>query len=658
MGKVQDSSLPSVFPSSLLSADNARFESHLKSRSDAISSAISQLFAQKDTTIPEIPPLQARITHLLSAEKGHLIELERSRLEKEQLEERLENASLRYMMAEKKLDRARSITVAKLERQATAGGRNEFGSGLGGGIDGQGFGKSDATNGQRDNGEHLLEIETARKEAIAALSVKQEQLDRLGAENEKLSSQVTSLTNKLSTLTDDDYAHTELFKYLKFQHEDVIKRINDLEATNVSLREEAEKSQAERTAYRIQLEAESQAAVIEKESLLTQAETDLARIRNARDEVTADLQICKHAQGQEKASIHHIKQLAAAKEERIKALESEVDRLRVHASQSDRPTISTADIDQLPIDELRVKFVNIDRQYSMLSQELSSMGTAYKRASAIASQKIGDASALEEKVQRLTAEKSKADQKYFGAMKAKEAKLQEMRSLRAEKTQSSEIVSQLKDSAESARLLVVTLEKTVAETKEALVSMTKQYRVCQQQAMERGIQVENYKGQVEEFKKSMIAKDASIATISVTQRKAEVEVAESKVRLEETKKSLESWKARGLGNQTGEYEMLRVCCTPIHPSSIHPSVHPFIRPSFVNAKRRENPKTDLVSRTSPSAPSVAKTSKTRPSRHAVMSFAEIVSTRGYNPECASVRIVTRLLAQMIICGLLCSPSLV
>ena len=463
------------------------------------------------------------------------------------------------MMAEKKLDRAKSMTVAKLERQATAGGRSESGSGLAGGIDGQGSGKSDIPNGQNDNGERLMEIESARREAVAALSVKHEQLEKLGAENEKLTSQVTSLTIKLSTLSDDDYAHTELFKYLKSQHEDVLKRINDLEATNVSLREEAEKSQAERTAYRIQLEAESQAAVTEKDLLLTQAEADLARIRTGRDELSADLQIRKQAQDQERASINHVKQLAAAKEERIKALESEVDRLRVHANQSDSLATSTADIDQLPIDELRVKFANIDRQYSMLNQELSSMGTAYKRASTIASQKIGDALALEEKVMRLTAEKSKADQKYFAAMKAKEARQVELRSLRTQNSKSSEIVSQLKDTAESTRLAVATYEKIVAETKDALTNVTKQHRVCQQQAIEKGIQVENFKAQVDDLKRIVAAKDDSLAAISSSQRKAEVEDAEIKVKLEETKKSLESWKARGLGNQTGEYEMLRVC---------------------------------------------------------------------------------------------------
>ena len=486
-------------------------------------------------------------------------ELEKSRLEKEQLEERLESASMRYMVAEKKLDRAKSLTVAKLERQALASGRYDTGSGLSSsGVDGQGGGKNDLSNGLTENGETLAEVEEARKEAVAASAKQKEQLERIEAENEKLISQLTALNVKYSHLSDDDYARSDLFKYLKSQHEDVIKRINDLEAINVQLREEAAKLQAERTAYRIQLETESQAAVSEKDAQLARAESDLARIRTARDELSADIQMRKVSQDQDRASSNQTKQLAAAREDRIKALESEAERLRVHAGQLDCLAISDEGLAQLPIDELRTKYSNLNRQYAMLGQELSSMGTAYKRASAQASQKINDTVTLEEKVHRLGAEKSKADQKYFAAMKAKEAREQEARTFRVQNSKSSEIVSQLKDAEVSTRALVVNLEKHLAETKEALNNTTKHHRTCQQQVAEKSIATEGLKAQVEELKRTISAKDTSTSTLSAVHRRAEVELEELKVKLEETKKSLEMWKSKGLGNQSGEYEMLRV----------------------------------------------------------------------------------------------------
>lgn len=544
----------STFPSALLAADSAAFNTHLKFRSAEISSAISRLFSRAPASAPEVSQLQGRIAQLLTAEKGHIVELEKSRLEKEKLVGRLEDASLRYMLAEKKLDRSKSATVAKLERQAISGGRSDTGSGLGG--------AQDPANGQvdskPDNVEELVEAEEARREAVAASAKRKEQLESLEAENERLTAQVTTLSNRLTHLSDDDYSRTDLFKLLKSQHEDVIKRINNLEATNVQLREEAEKLQAERTAYRVQMEKESGMALSELEAQLVQAENDLARVRTGRDELIAEVTLRKTAQSQERTSVDQVKELASAKEERIKALESEVARLKVQTRQPADPARQSPKIDDLSSEELQSRYSSLEKQYSLLNNELQSMGTAFKKASTLASQKVTNAAALEEKVQRLSAEKSKADQKYFAAMKAKEAREQEVRTLRAQNSKSSEMVSSLKDSEAANRALQVNLEKQIAEVKESLATVESKYRASQQQTSERNISLEGLKAQVEELKKSLEAKDAATSATSAAYRKAEVEIATLKVRFEETKKSLESWKNKGLGSQSSEYEMLRI----------------------------------------------------------------------------------------------------
>ena len=547
----------STFPSGLLAADSAAFNAHLKTRSSEISSVISQIFSRAPASTSEVSQLQGRVAELLAAEKAHIVELERSRLEKEKLVGRLEDASLRYMLAEKKLDRSKSATVAKLERQAISGGRSDTGSGLGG--------TQDASNGhvdsKPDNVEELIEAEEARKEAVAASAKRKEQLENLETENEKLTAQLTTLSNRLTHLSDDDYSRTDLFKLLKSQHEDVIKRINNLEATNVQLREEAEKLQAERTAYRIQMEKESAMAVSELEAQLVQAENDLARVRTGRDELIAEVTLRKNAQSQERNSVDQVKELASAKEERIKALESEVARLKSQTGQSADPASRSPSAEDLSPEQLQTRYSNLEKQYSLLDNELQSMGTAFKKASTLASQKVTNAVALEEKVQRLSAEKSKADQKYFAAMKAKEAREQEVRTLRAQNSKSSEMVSSLKDSEAANRAIQVNLEKQNAEVKESVATVESKYRASQQQILERNIALEGLKLQIEELKKSLQAKDTDTSAKATANRKAEVEVEILKVRMDETRKSLESWKNKGLGNQSSEYEMLRVSWT-------------------------------------------------------------------------------------------------
>ena len=560
-----------TFPSTLLSADSTTFKTHLKSRSAEISSAISQLFAQAPSAAPEVPELQGRIAQLLEAQKGHIIELEKSRIEKEKLVERLEDASLRYMIAEKKLDRSKSATVQKLERQAIAGGSSNTGSGLAG--NGQ-----EITNGQpdgrTDSGEELIEAEEARRVAVAASNKQKEQLQTLEAENEKLTSQITTLNIKLSHLSDDDYSRTDLFKHLKSQHEDVIKRINHLEATNVQLREEAERLHAERTAYRVQLEKETEMAIAEREAQLAQAETDLARIRMGRDELIADVQMRKTAQAQERTSIEQVKELANAKEERIKALESEIARLKLQYTQANGTVSPPSSLDGLCTEELHARYASLEKQHSMLENELQSMGDAYKKTTAAASQKIANVQSLEERLLRLAADKSRADQKYFAAMKTKEAREQEVRTLRAQNSKSSEMVSTLKDSEAANRALQVNLEKQIVEFKESLTTLESKYRLSQQQMQEKSILFEGLKSQVEELKKNLETKDASSSAKATAYREAEVEIETLKVRLEETRKGLESWKTKGLGNQSGEYEMLRVRFPPfVFVPSVHLLVH-------------------------------------------------------------------------------------
>ena len=545
-GKIENKASYTTFPSTLLNTDNATFEKHLKSRSAAISSAISQVFSDNQRSTPEVAKLQERIAQLLLVEKENVNELEKIRLEKEQLDQRLETASMRYLMAEKRLDRAKSLTVAKLERQAIANSGPAAGSETA-------ASKSDATNGQVDSAV-LAEAESAKKEIVAA-SVKQaEQLDKLSIENGKLTAELTNLKFRLSHLTDDDYAHTDLFKQLKLQHEDVITRINGLEATNTELRKEAQKLLAERSAYRTEIDAESQAAIAEKELQLSKAEADLARIRTTRDELAADVNIRKAAQDQERTALNQMKQLDSAKDDRIHALESEVERLK-----NDQPCDESSEIQGLPLDELKTKYSDLERRYSQLESELASITAAYKKMSTMTIQKVKDFREWDQKVERANAEKTKADQKYFAAMKAKDAREQEIRALRAQNSKSSDIVSQLKDAEASTRALVVNLEKHIAESKDMLTSLETKLRVSQKQIEERDITVVGLRKQVEELKTSLIAKDNAHATVSSAHRKAEVEIEQLKVDVKEKEKRLEMYKSRAAGTEDNTADMLRVC---------------------------------------------------------------------------------------------------
>ena len=561
VGDLNNHAKHSKFPSALLSPDSSIFQSHLKNRSSEISSTLSQLFARAPSSSPEIGEHQARITSLLATEKEHLVELEKSRTERDKLEKRLEDAALRYMVAEKKLDRSKSATVAKLEKQAISGGRNETGSGLGGNA-----GETGGAGGEAVNAEEIAEVDAARRAAVAESTKRKEHLASLEAENEKLTKQLTDLTIRQSRLTDEDYSKTDLFKQLKSQHEDTIKRVNDLQATNLQLREEAEKLQAERTTYRIQLENEIEATVKAKELELAAAENDVARLRDSRDALADDQMRRKTAEAEERKSSGQVKELASANEERIKALEFEIERLREQLGQPSSPSSPLTSLDGLSTEEIQNRYTSLEKQSQSLNKELQSMGIAFKKSSSLASQKIGNLANLEEKVQRFSAEKVKADQKYFAAMKSKEARDTEVRALRAQTAKASEMVSSLKDSELSNRTLQVNLEKQYAEAKESVNTITIKLRTANQLLADRTILAEGLKSQVDDLKLSLTSRDESTTAKATACRAAETEAEKLKVRLETTKKQAEDWKARSQGSNSEEYEMYRsvAICTICH----------------------------------------------------------------------------------------------
>jgi E3 ubiquitin-protein ligase BRE1 len=186
------------------------------------------------------------------------------------------------------------------------------------------------------------------------------------------------------------------------------------------------------------------------------------------------------------------------------------------------------------------------------------MQTAYTKFAKLASSKVTDFGAMEEKIARLTAEKSKADQKFFAAMKSKEARDVEVRTLRMQNSKTSDIVSQLKESEASTRSLVSNMDKQVSETKEALnKALSKQHKI-QQQLTESEILTHGLKQQVAELKDLSVSKDSTLGNTNSSLRQAETEIAGLKQTLSDTKKSLDNWKNKSLGNSSSEYEMLRV----------------------------------------------------------------------------------------------------
>lgn len=519
---------------------------------------MSEIFSNIAAPVPEdVEALRSSLTVLLASQKEHVVKFERLLAEKEDLSERLQIASLRYLKAEKRLDRAKSSAVAKLEQQAYAGAGNSAGSGLGGAENGF-VTRLDKANGIQEAENKSEESQLAYKEAASTVAKQKEQLDALLAENRTLTEQLTCATTRLTNLSDDDYARTELFKNFKSQHEEVIKRINHLEATNIQLREEAERLQAERTAYRTQIENEADGLTGDIESQLQRVEADLTRIRSVRDELVADLSMRKASQDQEREAMNHMKELVGVKDDRITSLESEGQRLRAELeSRSGEPT-QNHELEDLSIKELRQKYVTLEQSFASVNNELPAMEKAYKRSMALASKKVMDFTALEEKVAILIAEKAKADQKYFAARKDMDTRIGEVRTLRSQNAKSSEIITQLKEVEASNRVLLTNLEKQLSDMRQANSAVMAENKKLEGSSSEANSKLETLGGQVSELTALLRTKDTVCLTAKQQVHSLEVSIEQLRARFEEVQKEKQSWKAKSLSNQSEEEDMLRV----------------------------------------------------------------------------------------------------
>jgi E3 ubiquitin-protein ligase BRE1 len=531
-------------PTSLLFIEHPEFERHITSRSAEIRTIISRLFSRTKSFTPDIVELQKRISQLLTAEKVHNAELERLRSENGDIEARLETAIERYVVAEKKIDRAKSLTVAKLEKQAI------FGPARSPTEEGAPVKKEEQVNGVADTNEGFAELEKEHKKTLALTETLKEQLERLRGDNATLTSKLTESSTKAATLSDDDYAKTELFKQLKLQHDDVVKKLNDLEARIGQLKEENKKVAHERTAYQNKLEDETRTLIAEKDMQLVTAEKDLTRIRAERDNLQADLQIKKASIEQDQTASSKIKELNAALEERIKSLESECDRFRAESGMA----VDDAQLDSLSADELRSKYQMLDKNYKMLNGELTSMSTAFQKASKIANQKVTELGSMEEKVQRLSAEKAKADQKYFAAMKSKETLSGRMRTLEMQSGKYSETVSQLKEADAASRALLANIESQLAEIKESHEAKISQCRKADLEKSTHDLEIGRLNKQVAELKQLLAAKDSEMGQKSARCDAAEAEKSQTQSMLESTRRDLEKWKSKS--GQSDVYENL------------------------------------------------------------------------------------------------------
>ncbi|KAL2877274.1 E3 ubiquitin-protein ligase bre1 [Colletotrichum sp. CLE4] len=525
--------------------DNDEFQRHLdetasdiKKRAEAVLNRIAN--ARGEIT-PNIADLETRVNSLLAQQKEYLVKLDRAHQENEQLSEDLNKASLRFFKAEKRMDRLKSAQVQKLEQQFIASAKPTIAAGENG---------QDAAEANGNAAEALLKFE----EASAVVNKQKEQLESAQADIKTLQEENSALKARREGLTDEDFIRTDVFKQFKNQNEDLIKRVNHLEASNKQLREEAEKLHSERTAFRTKLHDEAQAITSDLERAVEERDADLTRIRAARDEWYAKANMLETREKEEKQALQHLKELTGAQEDRIASLELELQRLKPE----DQPMADPdPELESMPADELISKYKKLQQDFESINKELPALQQAYKRSMGLAQKKVMEYTVLEDRAAAALAEKQKVDQKYFAVKKDADMRDRELGVLRSQNRKSSEIVAQLKEVEAQNRILISNLEKQLSDLKQANAAMAAEHKKMESSSSDAARRVDSYKNQIGELTSLVKSRDAAMAAARERTTTQEADVERLKVRADMMQKEKDEWKRKALSNSSEEEEMLR-----------------------------------------------------------------------------------------------------
>jgi E3 ubiquitin-protein ligase BRE1 len=531
-------------PPALLFESIDKFHAYLGSRAEEIKSVLSNLLRSRSPREPQVQELEDKLRAVLARQEVLVREIDQYAKENTKLEEQINTATRRYLLAEKKYDRAKSAVVQKMEQKAI-----------------QSSDASSATNHASAEGTAEVngtvplneELISERDMAMATSEKRKEQIELLEAEKVKLSNELTETKARLHALGDDDYAKTELFKAMKVQHEEIVNRINDLTAKNVELREEAQKLQAERTAFRAKLEEEQRALSMENGEQNAVLERDLVRIRNQRDEQMAAIKMLQA--GQPQHDLQHLRQLYSANEDRIKALEQEVERLKAKIDDEDAGNLAEADMSP---ESMREKIASLEKQLAILNKELPLMESAYSKANATANKKIEELIEHENIVAMLKGDKEKATQKFFNACKTIETQKLEIRALRAQNSKSAEIITQLKEAQNASRLYAQNADKQLAEVQANIGAVTIQLQEAQEHGNKHAHLTARMNASIGDMKALAIQKDTQCAAAEKAQRQADVKVEELQAKLDEANRQNKILKAKADGNMSEVDKNMRV----------------------------------------------------------------------------------------------------
>lgn len=515
-------------------------------KNDSLKEKIAQAFQLNvNGKSDEEETIQQRLSKTL--QELHQLQAENSsfKIQNERLDRDLAQLTDKYISTERKIERLKSSSLRTLFGSSTQHNSPEpdktesASTGDADGIDV----KPTPVNDEAAK-EELLKLKSLLEQSEAVVTKQKSQLNEQESRIDRLNDSIRTISNRLANLSENDVAQSAPFRSLRRRNEELLNQIDKLESYVSRYQREKLALIDERTDFQQGIKADADSRVHEIQTKLTKTESDLARIRAARDDLISALNVKKAAENERHKGMDQLKELASIREARIQTLESEVKRLKDDPSLQQNQTDSSA-LENASPEELKSMVQRLQRQHASLVDELPSLEAAFTQAHQKATAKVLDMIEREAKTNKLAAEKTKADEKYFSAMRAKDALNNEYQKVKTQLAKSAEMVQQLKDAEKKQLLKSSGLEARVEELKDKQVSWEKDRAAIQMKVIDAERRMDSMRSLIDKLNGDIKAREKSVRQEIEDKRALEIEN-------EKLKKQVEIKNLTTVGSSSGK----------------------------------------------------------------------------------------------------------
>lgn len=388
------------------------------------------------------------------------------------------------------------------------------------------------------NRQQIEDLQATIAELEASNALLQLKLAEISLKHEKSAEQCQDLSERLTSLSASDLTNSTIHQSVVSQNKKHSERIDELvkaqAALTLKLQElETAKSDVKKWA--------DETLTTENENLkqhLARSEADLVRIRTARDELISKNSLLK-AETENKQLVVELDRLVQVQK---KSLEDMYREKQAEASAEDISKLQGMTSEDLI------------KKITMLNAEIKEIELAFQQTHAISVKKLANEVENDNVMKKLTVEKAKADQKYFAAMRSKDALMSENRILKSQIAKSQELIARLNEMEKNYLTKISILQKAEADFKTIKDTSVHENFKLQERARATHAAREKAETDLKHARKAIEAKTALLAELELQNIAVANKLSRSEAKVKELETLLKKYRTNNTSSLLQEDE--------------------------------------------------------------------------------------------------------